>query len=511
MTLRQAAQITDGQVRYLLHATITDSTSASLPSTPAVDVDLYFGNIFYMDRASTSSAFYYKPFEPRLITPLNITLSMFEPGKSGGVIRVSGGTISLANADGELDYLLDYSWDKKPITLYMLRGIADDDVFSDHYTIWGGYTLGVSASTSTIDIVVGDRLAALDKDFPPNIDSTTGSPIPITLGKVYSVPPLLVDSSTDTYQVHDGAVTSIDAVYQGGESLTLTTDYTVDAANGKFTLTSPATGIITADVTNNITFSSYTNGAGLLILELLTTYAGLSTAGNVDVIPSAFRISTTNAYEHGIFFDGRDTILDAVNFLAQSVGAIVYPTTSGNLSMSIPEFPTASPLLADPITDAEILDIEMLATERFSGVNVRVKYKKNHRVLSQDELSATPDDIDFSIREWRSYSLGLTSTTWGAGYNSLRDIDIDTSITNLTDATTEANRLSNYYLRDAKVFRVRMKTNPLYLEVGGSVELKSSRFGLTDGSGNGYPMLILSKFDDLEANEVTLELMGETT
>lgn len=509
MTLRQAAQITDGEVRYLLHATITDSTFVILPHIPPVDVDLYFGNMFFMDRTSTSSAFYYKPFEPRLITPLNITQSMFEPGKSGGVIRPRGGTISLSNEDGELDYLLDYSWDKKPIKLYMLRGISDDDVFGDHYAIWGGVTLGVSATTSTIDIVVGDYLSGLEKDFPPSTH-TSGERIPVTLGKVYNVPPLLVDEANNIYQVHDGAVTSIDAVYQGGEVLTLTTDYTVDTANGKFTLVSAPTGVITADVTNNITFSSYTNGAGLIILDLLTTYAGLSTASNLEVIPSPFRISTTNAYEHGIYHNSKTTILAAINEVAQSVGAIVYPSISGALTMDIPEFPTVSPFNADPITDDSILDIQMLPTERFSGADVIVKYKRNYRVLTENELGASPYDRDFLTREWRARNWAISSASWGTGYSSLRDIEVNSTITNQTDADTEGLRIANFYTRDAKVFRVKMKTNPLYLEVGGSVELKSSRFGLTDSSGNGYPMLILSKFDDLQANEVTLELMGET-
>jgi hypothetical protein len=44
--------------------------------------------------------------------------------------------------------------------------------------------------------------------------------------------------------------------------------------------------------------------------------------------------------------------------------------------MAIPEFPTVSPTLADPITDAEILDVEMLPTERFSGVKCAAEIQK---------------------------------------------------------------------------------------------------------------------------------------
>lgn len=523
MTLRQAAQRGDGEVRYLLHAVPQDYAGATVLDPPD-DVDVYFGNMFFMDRTTTGSTFHYKPFLPRIITPLNLTQTMFAPGKTGGLIRPTGGTITLSNADGALDYLLDYSWDKKPITLYMLRGISDSDTFGSHFKVFSGYTVGVSATTTTIDIVIRDKLTALDKDFPPNTYGGTGGTDgsanlkgarkPITLGKVYNVPPVLVDETNNIYQVNDGAVTSIDAVYQGGESLTLTTDYTVDASNGRFTLVSTPTGVITADVTNNITSGSYTNGAGVIILELLTTYAGLSTAGNVDVFAFSFRGADENAYEHGAYFDELTTIIDAVNIFAESCGGLVFQATEGNLQMKIPEFPTSNPLSisADPITDSEILDIEILATERYSGIDAVVNYKKNYRPLTEAELSATPDDRDFVTREWRASTLSSINLTWGLAYESLLDIVVNTTITNATDAATEAARISTYTLRDAKVYRVRMKLNPLYLEVGDAVELKSTRFGLINSStGEGYPMLILSKFDDLEANEITMELMGESS
>lgn len=512
VNLREAAQISEGEVRYLLHATITDSTNVILPHLPPVDVDLYFGNMFFMDRTDSESEFYYKPFEPRLITPLNITQTMFEPGKTGGIIRPTGGTISLSNSDGELDYLLDYSFDKKPISLYMLRGILENDTFADHFQIWGGVTLGVSATSSTIDIVVADRLSELEADFPPNIH-TTGERIPITLGKVYNVEPLLIDEANNVYKVHDGAVTSIDAVYEGGEALTIGTsnDYYTDTGNGKITLTRAPTGVITADVTNTISGVSYPSGtsiqntSGLIMRELLEEYGNITQLNGIT-----FMEDDANQYEHGIYYSKKSTILDALSEMAESVGAVIYSNLFGNLELKIPEFPTTNPTTADPITDGEILDIQMLPTERFSGANVTVKYKRNYRPLNESELGASPADRDFVTREWRASSIAIVSATWGTGYSSLRDIEVNSTITNQTDADAEAIRLANFYTRDAKVFRVRMKTNPLYLEVGGAVELKSSRFGLTDSSGDGYPMLILSKFDDLQANEVTLELMGET-
>ena len=535
-TLREFfSQETSGDVRYLLHAVPEDYSNVLYPSIPPVEVDVYFSNVAYMDRTSPKTApFYYKPFDPRIITPLNITQSLFEPGKTGGAITPQRGTISLSNADGELDYLLGYSWDKKPISLYVMRtdNIKEPTDFADHVLIFEGVTLGVSANLGTIDIVVADFGTKLDVDFPPNNYAGTGGnegsanlagqPKPVTLGQVFNIPPVLVDESNNVYQVHDGAVTSIDEVYEGGESLTLTTDYTVDLANGRFTLTSTPTGIITADVTNDIDSGeplSYpgVNRAGYIIKHIFENYAGM--VDGTDFNRFFFRPpGPVNNTEHGAYFNIRITALDAVSLFANSIGASIFPRSiagvpTGALGILVPEFPTTNPSSssADAITDNEILDIEQLPTERYSGVEVLVGYKKNYQVLTEDQLSATPDDRDFVTREWRVSTAAMESQTWGLAYEGLRNISINTTAISSSDAATIATRLSTYHLRNANIYRVRLKMTVSYLEIGDAVELRSTRLNLTDSSGAGYPMLILSKFEDFEENEITLELMGEAS
>jgi hypothetical protein len=63
--------------------------------------------------------------------------------------------------------------------------------------------------------------------------------------------PTLVSGTT--YKVSDSAVTSIDSVWDNGTLLTLTTQYTVNAAAGQFTLVSAATGRVTAAYTDTST------------------------------------------------------------------------------------------------------------------------------------------------------------------------------------------------------------------------------------------------------------------
>lgn len=514
-TLREAfSGFAFGDVRYLVHAEPVDYLTS--PGT-ATTVDLFLSNRPYIEKTLPSppvaGPYYYKRFDPRVIAPLNATISMFEPGASGGIVKPVQGTISLANGDGALDYLLNYSWDKKPITIRVKRSLSDDDRVEDHLIVFVGETLGISADESKIDIVVTNVLNELERDFPPNAyagtggveggDDIKGKPKPITLGRVYNVPPVLVDSTNYIYQVNDGAITSIPAVYEGGVALTLTTDYTVDTTNGRFTLVSAPTGKITADVINDFTLGLYKSTGGALIYRLATHFGGLVDPD--DIIVGFFNGAEENAYAMGIYVDSTTTVIAAMNQIVESIGAVVYDQ-GGQLKLEIPEFPTTAPSTADadPITDNEILQIEVIPTQVYAGVKVKVNYKKNYSPLSESDFAGTPADRDFMLNEWRSVTYTATNATLDVAFESLREIEIYSTINTSGSALTEATRIANFYDRDAKVYKIKMKLNPLYLEIGGAVEVKSSRFGLSSGK----PMLILSKFDDLEANEITLEVMG---
>jgi len=500
-TLRENAQIGIGGLRYLVILTVKDYSSASPPFFPAVDVELRFSNMPYTQRTTPASDHYYKPFDPRVIAPLNINVSMYDAGTFAGVVRPDSGTIELANADGALDYLLtEHSFDKKTIEIRMLRGISDTDEVEDHPLIFKGLTQTIAATEDSIEIVLGDNMVKLDRDFPPNV--IDGQRIPIALGKVYNVEPILVDEAANEYQVHDGAVTSIDAVYVGGELQTLTTDYTVDAANGKFTMTSAPAGVVTADVTNDVTHGSYTNGAGVLLYEMATTYGALTTTGDAEIEDTTYTTAAANAYEHGIYVAEKTTLIQPMNEILQSVNGILFQN-GATLDFALIENPTSASG-TDPITDDDIIDIEIIPTSIYQSTTVVMNYKRNYRVLTESELGTIPDDREFATKEWRSDNAGILVTKLIGSFSGVRDVLVNSTITNFADANVEASKRAAFYANDNKIYRVRMKLNPLYLNVGGACEIRCSRFGLSSGK---Y-FLILSKFEDLEVNEVTLEVWG---
>jgi len=73
----------------------------------------------------------------------------------------------------------------------------------------------------------------------PNLETRMdGAPIPIAYGDLHGIVPICINPSIFKYKVAGHAIHSIDTVYNEGEALVLTSDYTADLALAEFTLCS---------------------------------------------------------------------------------------------------------------------------------------------------------------------------------------------------------------------------------------------------------------------------------
>ena len=97
---------------------------------------------------------------------------------------------------------------------------------------------GDSDDRRTIEIVDQTKTIAA---APITVTPSVG---PLTYGECYHITPVLTDPGTLKYAVHDGAVQSIDAVYDDGVPVT----FTATASAGTFTLALAPVGKVTADV-----------------------------------------------------------------------------------------------------------------------------------------------------------------------------------------------------------------------------------------------------------------------
>lgn len=170
-------------------------------------------------------------FSPRISEPINVKRDVFASGATGGASRPSFGELVLINEDGALDALVDYAFDGRAIVVRVgPKGAAYPGGFT---TVFSGTMEQPLVTMRTVNIRVRDRQYLLDvplqatkyagdnalPDGLEGVSDLVGKPKPICYGKVLNVAPPCVNTSKLIYQVNDGAIDSVDAVYDSGDVL----------------------------------------------------------------------------------------------------------------------------------------------------------------------------------------------------------------------------------------------------------------------------------------------------
>lgn len=444
-------------------------------------------------------------YEPRVIEALNFQRSMFQSGKVGGQSIPSFGSIVLSNADGGLDDFATYAWDGRDVVVKVGEKGGN---LSQHFTIFKGKSKSVEFNDLTLNVVIRDGQDQFTRTFPPNTYGGTGGtdgsgimnglPKPLCFGEVFNISPVLVQESETggaIYQVHDGAIEEIVAVYQNGVEIS---GVTPDLSNGRFTLSAAVTGIITCDVKGAKPSGSYKETVGEIIRHIASEYGGLTDPDDFDT-QSFTDLDTANNATVGCYITDFSDILMTLDELANSIGAFYGFDRSGQFNVGRFELPTGTADLE--LDSTNIIEIQRLPTD-IPHFQVNVKYKKNYTQLTEVELDASPDDRDFMLREG-----GVESAT-AAGvqtiYPNSTILEIDSKLVSSSAASTEASRLATLYGTQRDIYRVRVKTQPFTLKLNDVVKITFARFDLTSGK----LFRVISLFEDAAVNEVTLELWG---
>lgn len=153
------------------------------------------------------------------------------------------GNLVLANADGQLNYLLDYAFDGRPFVFKLV-----DRTTSTTYNILTATML--AATYSNLEVIIGLRDAGdkLRNLHPVNRylgtggreggANLTGKVKPKVYGRVFGFTPVLVDFANKIYQLSDNNCT-VSLVYDSGIQLT---SGGVDTSYANLVASSPAAG-----------------------------------------------------------------------------------------------------------------------------------------------------------------------------------------------------------------------------------------------------------------------------
>lgn len=405
------------------------------PALPGL-VTLYFSTQRYLTWPTDTPA--NTPYVARIQQPANVQRTMFDGARTFGASKIGFGELELVNADGGLDYLINYGFDGRPITIKLGEVTEASAGVPTWTTVLKGTMEQPELSWQSMIIRVRDRQFELNKArqlhkyggtnaLPFGLDGVAGDlkgkPRPHLDGTAYNFSPPQCNTSHLIYELSDGLLTSVLAVYDQGAALTAGVARRlalIDAASAPLTMTvNAATDVCTTAthsyatgdpvtvstsgtlpaplvaltyyyvrVLSGTTFTLHTSAAGAntntLMVNLTTTGTGTQTVNN----------NLTLGSQYDWVFDATGSYIR----LGQSpIGQVTCDAVQGAASGNR----TVAQLLKALLLDAGISSGDISAgdvTALDSACSYEVGYWTSHE--SEQTFGAVMDALANSIGAW---------------------------------------------------------------------------------------------------------------
>lgn len=490
---------------------VTAEITAYDPAIPGT-VTLRYSTNGYTSGPSESPANTH--WDNRIIQGGNFQRTMFENEQTFGRTQLGFGELVLANFDGGLDAMLNYSFGGRQVIIRLAD--VQPGVIPTFTTIIDGLIEQAELSWQQVRFRVRDKQLSLAKPLqqvryagnnalPAGLEGVEGDikgrPKPLVYGKVFNAAAPCVNTTRKIYQLHDGsALQSVDAVYNRGAPLTAGAAYSSQAdmetnapAAGQYRVWNSAAGTFVrlADNTQGILTFDATQGAATAnrtaaqLWSQVLQKAGIS-AGSI----SSADITALDAaapYECGCFVtDSRDvSAIEVLDSLASSVGAWYGVDASGTFRIARVVLPNIANSVGT-LTTVNIVNIERVAS-RDAGAGmpawkIKLGYQKVWSVQTDLDNTVTEVRKEFVANEYRRAESSDVAVQ--TANPTSPEIEINTVLTSPADASAESARRLTIYKARRDFYRVTVRLDASIasvIDLGKTVTLQVNRFGMNSG------------------------------
>lgn len=419
------------------------------------------------------------------------------------------GAVEIINSDGALDNIIQaHSVDGRSVRIRFGPYMADSKDFA---VIADMVAVGWQPGDESVRLTLRDQSYNLDQPVQVNLYAGTGDeegtaelegkPKPLCYGDSPGVTPVLVDPPHLIYQIHDGQVFAIDAVYDRGGLLTLDTSvgtggdaadtgalvsasvgaskFATCTARGTFKLGSSPAGVITADVRGDVKGGVYTDDLAAIALRIMYDRAGLSP---LLVDEGTFIGTAAAGGPVGLYIDQND-VPSASAIIDRLIGSVAGWWGSG-ISGKLRASRLLLPETTEPVVFLDQYDIVSLTPEAkpVPRWRQRVGYAPNWTVQRGEDLDVTVSDARRQVLT-EPYSVVIRSNaTLQIRHLAAQDPAIvETLLRDSADAQALADYLQSLYGVERQIYRVVVKYQGLGIDLGACVNLSYPRFGLAAG------------------------------
>lgn len=480
---------------------------------------LYFGSgKSFVSRPSDTPA--NKVFLPCVVDPGSFSRYLFQQNTTRGRSQINHGNVVLNNAKGQLDFMLNYAFDSRPVTIYY--GDPTLAAYPSGLTkLFSGTMQQVTANWNQINIVIFDQQGKVANQLiestvylGTNSGSTGLEGLPADIGGKYkpclygdcsggngNIPAVPVNSVSLTYQISERQIASIQVVYDKGVALTVGTaraslalliantpaashyDYYLGSGSdgAYFKLGSTPAGQVTVDATEGAAGSDRT--VAQIIKRILKGPGGLT---NADLDLASFTaLDTANSAPVGIWLDtGGSSIGAAIDQLCGSVGAYWTQTRAGLISVGQLALPSGS-------ADLEIKQYQITKTiERVSSNDpgavipiwrVQLFGQRNYQVQNPVDIAgAAFARIQQVANEYRNQVYADVSVL--TTHPMSQTLPVNTQLAVLSNMLAEATRLQILYGTRRDMINIQVpRMIASLLELNDVVKITCNRFGYNSG------------------------------
>jgi len=460
-------------------------------------------------------------YQPYLKNPFQFDVSILSGDEFRGG-SVSFGALRILNGDAYFENYADYFWNGRAVNIY-----AGDPSFTRNQfsRIFSGVCGDIEYDEAEIIINIQDKTKVMQTEFLQSLytgagglegaSNLEGKPKPLVYGEVKNVTLVPVDIGNNIYQVHDGSIEEVTAVYDRGVELNSQGDvaditaasvtgshFKTQLSGGYIKLGGNPDGLITADVKGDNT-GGYIDDAGAIISRILKTKLGSKSFSSADIDQGALNeLDSTINSTVGIFIQNNTDAQKIVNELLIPLQCYWTFTRRGLFTAGVIDAPSTA---IYTINENDVVD------GKFSVIRVinpswRIKagYARSWTVQSVDNLAAAATDAyeQFTSKDYRTV-LATDGVVKGRTA-SLSELEFNTLLINEADATSQLTRFKRIYGTKRTVYRVTVKNLLFRVYIGDTINIELNRFGLE----NGKSVLITGISEDAESGETELELWG---
>lgn len=392
--------------------------------------------------------------------------------------------------------------------LYSARGIWTSPAAATRTTLFRGLAGRWRAEEGKVIIPIRDASYWLERPLQTSVyagsgthegtASMAGTPKPLLRGTAYNIKPDLIDPTNRVYRYNDAAGTILALYERGVTGITFASDtsnlwagstpagqYRTDNSKGLFQLGSAPVGEITLDATGQFPTAGNKTVLMDIVRYLLSETAALPSA-YLDT--STFgTVAAAYPYAGGVFVPSTaaPSALSIVSDLLASMGARLYPTRAGALTVSILATIGASETVAAVLTPSAIRRIAPLQLEdeiETPPWRIRVGYQRNHTI--QTDLSASATDARRQTVAAEAQYKVWSDTSVLASYRRASDLaPFGGALKDAADAQSVADRLGALFGRRRTLSAVELPISVgINLDLGNVVHVTYPADPFRDGA-----------------------------